>query len=90
MPLKGVHIKGRSAEGVSEVDIDLERALNVWEMTRMNGVLSELFHYLTDCFLILANVHLGCESYSTLLSALYAAHSEISPFTPLVEQQRAD
>lgn len=61
MPLKGVHIKRRSAEGVSEVDIDLERALNVWEMTQMNGVLSELFHYLIDCLLILANVHLGCE-----------------------------
>lgn len=43
MPLKGVHIKRRSAEGISEVDINLERALNVWEMTQMNGVLSEYF-----------------------------------------------
>lgn len=39
------------------------------------------FHYLIDCLLILANVHLGCEIYTTLLSALYAAHDENFTFS---------
>lgn len=82
MPLKGVHIKRRSAEGVSGVDTDLERALNVWEMIRMNGLLSELFHHLI-LFTYFSKRASGMRDLCHFV--VDSLHDEISTFTPLVE-----